>query len=297
MDKNKKQTNVEEITLTEKEMNQKIKEMKRNKIIKVLKKSSAYIGILFSTLILTITCFVLCNDFKNDFIAPTSNEIYGQDEELYIVSTYLQTDDSSKTFVKELRKLKKNYDIPYYLVDLAEYEELVDIWQLEYSPTYFVIHQNGAKKELLYKSYGAKKYNVLNAEIEYCILNGGVPIDHRGNEHIDETTGLKIVLDTVESTTSGNIEVKFTITNTKPEDVIFDYSFVKAYKYGTTNTGNNLSSDTQITIHANESKEVTLTFSGVEALKVKLTINLSSINGNSYSWIINKLNYTIDLDD
>ena len=271
------------------QMNLKIKKYKKDKIKKILKKSSCYIAILFASFIISIVTFCMNNNFKNSFIAPTSNEIYGQKEELYVVSTYIGTDASSKTFVKELRKLESECDIPYYLIDIVEYEELVDIWELEYSPTYFVIHKNGDNKELLYKSYGAKKYNVLNAEIEYCKLNGGVPVDQRNKEHSDDVTGLKMTLKTVETSSNNNVNVTFSITNNGSSEINFKNSFIKAKSYNSSNTGLILDSSTSTKINVGETQEVTVTFSGVEALKIKLTIDLSSLGGSSYSWIINKL--------
>lgn len=284
------------ITDNSEQMNLKIKKYKKDKIKKILKKSTCYIAILFASFVLSIVTLCMNNSFENDFIAPTSNEIYGQKGELYVVSTYIGTDASSKTFVKELRKLESEYNIPYYLIDIVEYEELVDIWELEYSPTYFVIHKNGDNKELLYKSYGAKKYNVLNAEIEYCKLNGGVPIDQRNKEHDDDVTGLKMTLKTVETNANNNVNVTFSIVNKGSSEVTFKNSFIRAYSYNSSNTGSILDSSSSTKIGVGETQEVTVTFSGVEALKIKLIIDLSSLGGSSYSWIINKLSSSATSD-
>lgn len=295
-----KNTVIEEKELTEKEIDSKIRQIKVKKFKKNLYRSLPFILVSFIALILTITTYCLYGSFDNRFISPTSQSIYNQKEDLYIISTYISTDSSSKTFVKELRKLEKEYDIPFYLVDVVEYEELVEIWELEYSPTYFVINKNkNDKKELLYKSYGAKKYNVLNAEVEYCKMNGGVPIDHRGEKHTDDVTGLEMTLDSVEKTSSGNVEITFTIVNNGNSSVDFKNSFVKTKDYNSKKTGTNLKPNVTTKVGVGEEKEITVAFSGIDPLKVNISIDLSSITetNSTYSWIISKLEYSLNLDE
>ena len=261
---------------------------------------------IFAIFIVCMSLFTICmierNDLKKRFISPVSSDVYTQEGETYIIATYFE-ESSTYTFLKELRKIEKKYGIPFYLVDVMEYgEDLIKAWSIEYAPTYFVMqreNKSDAKAELLYKSYGAKKNDVLRVEIEYCEKNGGIPVDHTGKMiSLGNDLNVNITLDSVATEDNGNVKITFKVQNNSGDTFNFSNSFVSVTSYNKSTIGVLTEPNGGASILPGTEGNVEIYVSNVSQYKLRINLDFSSLGDTTnYSFAISKLDYTIDIDD
>ena len=266
----------------------------KKRFIKLL---TPFIALFVVCMSLFTFCLIESNNLDKRFISPTQKDVYEQKGDTYIISTYFQ-EGSTYSFLKELRKIEKKYGIPFYLVDVQKYgDELISAWGLEYSPTYFIMQRDKSEDKtakLLYKSYGAKKYDVLMAEIDYCEENGGIPIDHTGEQVKLKDREITLTLSKVETQDDDSVKIVFDVVNSTEENFIFENAWVTVTSFDGKKTGSVESGG--ITILANTEGQIELYVTGVSANKLKITIAIDGSSNNKFSWGISKLDRTISLN-
>ncbi len=206
------------------------------------------------------------------FITPYQDSVSKQEGDLYVVSTYYDKNEISLEFVQTLNKLEDNYNIPYYLIDVVEYSEIIDVWDIKYWPTYFVFEKKAGAEDaqLLYKSYGNKEPYALYKEITY-VQKYGMPINNLGksfavkenDKELFTLTPMKVLKD---SENENRFTITFSVENKSSAPITINYSdfSVKSNGWTTTDSGYTfeLRENKAITIEASKTSEVVLTFEG-----------------------------------
>lgn len=261
-----------------------------------MKLLAPFIALFVVCMSLFTICLIENNNLNKRFISPTQTDVYEQKGDTYIIATYFQ-ESSTYSFLKELRKIERKYNIPFYLVDVQKYgDELISAWGLEYSPTYFIMQRDKTEDKsakLLYKSYGAKKYDVLMAEIDYCEENGGIPIDHTGQTVKLKDSDITITLSKVEKQEDDSVKILFDVKNNTGENFDFSNSWASVTSFDGKTTAS--VENGGVTILANTEGQIELFVTGVSANKLKITLTIDGSSENKFSWGISKLDRTISL--
>lgn len=170
----------------------------------------------------TLQCFY--NDLLDHFITPSTEkmEAISYEHDTYIVSTYLSTDQNSLNFITTLKELEKDYDIPFYLVDITKYPDVIDNWGITYTPTYFVMTKSDYKyATLLYKAYGNKSATTIAEEAGW-IEDNGIPENELGvTKEIENYASFKFLSSQYDNEVD-NLILSFEIENLTSEDIVID---------------------------------------------------------------------------
>lgn len=263
-----------------------------NKILLFIKNN--VIGCALSVISLVFCIILFCvscgyeSDIKDRFVSPVANEMYsdngwlGQKESMYIVSTY-SGDKYTSALIGQLRKLEKEKDVAFYLFDVNTYgNEFLKAYNITSFPTYFFVQysEEEGRNVLMYKSYGAKSYELLVQELEYCQLNGSQPINEVEETKTDAGSNLEITFKSID-TSDGVTSAVFTIKNTGDSSITFDTAYVTAKAYGSSTSAPKDMTDYTTSIKAKEEVEITFVFKKVEKNHIVITFNLTELQSET----------------
>lgn len=239
-------------------------------IFSIIKLSFVPIIIAIDFLIIFIIFTVSNSKFKSRFIEPLSNVVAYQEEDLYIVSTYYNADETSLKFLQTLNEVEDKYGIPYYLVDAAKYPKIIDVWDIKYWPTYFVFERKSTEDaKLLYKSYGNKEPVALYKEItnvqEYGMPTNELGISYSVKESNKEILSITPTKVSKNSSEENEFSITFSIKNSSSSQQNLNYSDFSVISNGWTTSEKHyfsLKNDNTITIEAGKTSEVTIVYIG-----------------------------------
>lgn len=216
--------------------------MKINKhlIICIIASIIAMIGLVGAIIAISISSKY--NEYKKYLIEPNSSQeemmslCEKYNYETYVVMPYSKNYETAEEMYKNLKELKKEYGIGFFLIDFDKYQKaLIESWGLEKMPTYYVFTYNGEKINYLYNSYGVKAVEDLNKEITqvitYDLENDMTGIKYT-KELVEETAyiylkSVKVSEDKKNATLTFTVMVDYVFENPilfKPEQfIICDY--------------------------------------------------------------------------
>ena len=182
------------------------------------------LSIICATLVLFFTFLGLNLNFKSHFIAPSKQELYGQQETEYLVATYLRSDKTSIEFVDNLKKTAEELNIGWYLIDIDKYPRVIQEWNITKSPTYHLI--NRVEQKLVYASYGNKHYTALVKEVQN-VKTYGMPQNDIGSEK--KVGDLTVTLKEIQNIKDEKYKkVVFKVNNAKSEEIVIRENNISA---------------------------------------------------------------------
>lgn len=235
---------------------------------------------------------IYSSSFKSHFIAPTKEDIYGQKEDMYLLSTYYQYDKNSIAFIKEIKQMAKSLNIGYYMIDIEKYPEVINSWQITKSPSYYLVDKT--EEEIIYASYGKKDDSALAIEInnvmKYGLPQNDVNLSQSikdGSESVMTVTLTEIA--EVESV-EGRYKVTFNFKNNSSNDININASDFKATynPFDNEKSLDNLEYNLvdvfeRVTIASGEEKEITLYYNEFENKDFRISIKYS-YKDSDYYW-------------
>lgn len=271
----------------------------KGNVIEWFKNSWQLFGIpaIIFVIFLVLFCVLqpIQSNVKKHFITPYDDSVTHQDSELYIVTPYYSNNELSVKFLQTLKGMEK-YGIDYYLVDVSEYTSIIDTWNIQYYPTYFVFTRQDKTKEatLLYKSYAFKDSVSLNKEISN-VQKYGMPInDVSTTRTITDTNGDKlfeITLNAIQpDTTNSNYNrfaATFTIKNVSSSVQTFDLGNLTCVSNPWTGDSSSYTSNksNEETLNAGAEKEITIEFDGSTTYsQIKIEYNNEKDNHSAGIW-------------
>lgn len=266
-------------------------------LLKLLKTIWIPICVGITSLVLFFSFLPLNNNLKKRFITPYENSVTLQTPDLYVVSTYYANNETSIKFLQTLNKLEKDYKIPYYLVNVSTYPDVLDAWEVKYFPTYFVFErtENSKSAVLVYKSYGNKESAALAKEINN-VRKYGMPISNIGGtlSITDESNVniLDLTLVSVKPSENDNNQftVEFYVENKTEKQLTLNYSdFIVSSNTWTSSSEKaeaiNKFDSKQLKLDGNKKENILIDYSGSFPYnQIDIRYKASDESNKQYKW-------------
>lgn len=270
---------------------------KKDILLKLFKMIWIPICIGIASIVLFFSFLPLNNNLKKRFITPYKDSVTLQSPDLYVVSTYYANNETSIKFIQTLNKLEKDYKIPYYLVNVSTYPDVLNAWEVKYFPTYFVFEraENSKSAVLVYKSYGNKESTALAKEINN-VRKYGMPISNIGGtlSIMDENNANILDLTLVSVKPSENdinqFTVEFYVENKTKKQLTLNYSdFIVSSNTWTSSSEKaeaiNKCNSKQLKLDGNKKENILIDYSGSFPYnQIDIRYKASDESNKQYKW-------------
>lgn len=269
----------------------------------LLKYSFVPIIIFAAFLAIFLVLTPIQNKHNKHYITPYTDSVTKQDSDLYIVFPYYDGHYLCAEFLQTLNNAEEEYGIDYYLIDINKYPDVLEEWEVEVWPTYFVFYRESKEVEeetktdakLLYKSYGNKEAKALNNEINN-VKEYGMPINELNKTiTISDSIGSNVYSINVQKVTlnlENDKQFSLTISITNLTEEIKTISlgdFVIYHNSWDENDSNykytNLDEKEKLTLDEEETKTIEIMFEGVHPYyELDIMFNYENNSEEKYVW-------------